>query len=180
MIELVSLAEARLAGGRRKTIRAGKLPAAPAQAAQVAPILRGLLAIETDTSEGTFSRLVLAFRSDEAIRRYVDGAELGRYSQIGTVTPDHAIRTKSLPLLLPAPTAGDLDGFARQAAQAVDDYAAATRPISRATMRAWAASRPRSTPCRGCSWCPGSASSPPARAPRTQPSSPIWRRPRSR
>ena len=124
MIELVSLAEARLAGGRRKTIRAGKLPAAPAQAAQVAPILRGLLAIETDTSEGTFSRLVLAFRSDEAIRRYVDGAELGRYSQIGTVTPDHAIRTKSLPLLLPAPTAGDLDGFARQAAQAVDDYAA--------------------------------------------------------
>jgi rhamnose utilization protein RhaD (predicted bifunctional aldolase and dehydrogenase)/NAD(P)-dependent dehydrogenase (short-subunit alcohol dehydrogenase family) len=122
MIALVTLAEERLAKGPRKTIQARALPDGLAEAAQVAPILRGLLAIETDRDEGLYSRFVLTHRSNEAIRRYVDGAELERYGQTGTVTPDHSIRTKSLPLILPAPQAGDPDGFAQAAGRAVEDY----------------------------------------------------------
>ena len=34
---------------------------------------------------------------------YVNGAELGRYSQAGVATPDHAIRTKNYPLIVPPP-----------------------------------------------------------------------------
>src|SRR3546814_2553028 len=45
-----------------------------------------------------------------------------RYSQAGTVTPDHVIRTKPWPLVLPAPEAGKLDAFAAAAQKAVDGY----------------------------------------------------------
>ena len=67
------------------------------------------------------ARVVLAFRTSEAIRAYVDGAEVSRYSQQGVVTPDHTIRTKNWPLVLPAPEAG-LGGFAMDAWTAVDEF----------------------------------------------------------
>ena len=53
------------------------------------------------------------------ILNYVNGAELGRYSQIGVVTPDHNIRTKNMPLLLPAAAEGRLDGFRAAASAAL-------------------------------------------------------------
>ncbi|MEE8506508.1 MAG: SDR family oxidoreductase [Kiloniellales bacterium] len=43
------------------------------------------------------------------------------------MTPDHAIRTKPTPVIVPPPKAGDLDGFAEAAAAAVKDYAARYR-----------------------------------------------------
>lgn len=57
----------------------------------------------------------------------MNGAELGRYSQAGTVTPDHAIRTKRTPLILPPPDAGDLAGFADAARRAAGEYRDAYR-----------------------------------------------------
>ena len=122
MISLVSLAESRLKQGTRKALVQAKLPAEIAPASEVAPILRGLIANPVDSPQGRFQRFILAFRSDERIRAYVDGAELERYSQQGTVTPDHAIRTKPKPLLVPAPEAGQLDRFAAAAADAVAAY----------------------------------------------------------
>ena len=53
-------------------------------------------------------RQILCFRSNPAILEYVNGAELRRYSQQGVVTPDHTIRTKNWPLVVPAPEAGKL------------------------------------------------------------------------
>ena len=47
---------------------------------------------------------------------------MNRYSQKGTVTPDHVIRTKQNPLIVPAPDANDLDGFANAAKKALDAY----------------------------------------------------------
>jgi rhamnose utilization protein RhaD (predicted bifunctional aldolase and dehydrogenase)/NAD(P)-dependent dehydrogenase (short-subunit alcohol dehydrogenase family) len=110
MIAMVTLAEERLQQGRKSVVFAARpVPAAPPSAATIAPILRG--AVADDLGEGYFRRMVLDFRTSPAILGYVNGADLGRYSQIGTVTPDHTIRTKNWPLIVPAPDAADLPGF---------------------------------------------------------------------
>jgi len=108
MIEFVTMAEARL-GKNRKTLAQAKLPAKLASVAEIAPILRGAVALERNEMAGQVKRQILCFRSNSAILNYVNGAELARYSQIGVVTPDHTIRTKNWPLILPAPEEGKLD-----------------------------------------------------------------------
>ena len=67
---------------------------------------------------------MLEFRTGAEILNYVNGADVGSYSQRGVVTPDHVIRTKNLPLLVPAPEAGKLDDFATAVRAAVADYVA--------------------------------------------------------
>ena len=124
MIALVSLAEARLARGRRTVFAAAKLPAKRAAPAALAPLLRGLTRIENSDRHGAAGRFVLAFRSGGAIDDFVGGAELARYAGAGVVTPDHAIRTKPWPLVLPSPEAGRLDDFAAAAARAIAAYKA--------------------------------------------------------
>ncbi|HEX3484389.1 MAG TPA: bifunctional aldolase/short-chain dehydrogenase [Micropepsaceae bacterium] len=123
MIEMVSRAEARLARGT-KTMAQVQLPAALACVAEIAPILRGALALENSPREGTAKRQILCFRSNEKILAYVNGADLARYSQIGVATPDHTIRTKNWPLLVPAPEAGRLDAWAASVREAVDGFVA--------------------------------------------------------
>lgn len=122
MIELVSLAEKELAKGADRKLVQVKLPAQMASAADIAPILRGLLASATDKDEGRWARVVLDHRATPAVLEYVNGAELARYSQQGPVTPDHVIRTKPLPLILPTPEAGKLDDFATAARAAIDGF----------------------------------------------------------
>ncbi len=120
MIGLVTLAEQRLAKGRKKVFAAAALPTI-APVADVAPIVRGLLALRAEDPDAEPGRVVLAFRTSDLIRRYVDGAELARYSQQGVATPDHTIRTKNWPVILPAPEAG-LAGYAMAAWTAVDEF----------------------------------------------------------
>jgi rhamnose utilization protein RhaD (predicted bifunctional aldolase and dehydrogenase)/NAD(P)-dependent dehydrogenase (short-subunit alcohol dehydrogenase family) len=122
MIELVTLAEARLAKGRKRQASV-KLPERLATVAEVAPLLRGLAAIPTAPDDGVWKRWVLEFRGSETARAFVAGAELSRYAQAGTVTPDHVIRTKPKPLILPAPKSGELAGFAAAAKAAFAAYA---------------------------------------------------------
>lgn len=122
MIELVSLAEKELAKGADRKLVQIKLPAKVASAADIAPILRGLLATATDKDEGRWSRVVLDHRATPTVLEYVNGAELARYSQQGPVTPDHVIRTKPLPLILPTPEAGKLEDFAKAARAAIDGF----------------------------------------------------------
>jgi rhamnose utilization protein RhaD (predicted bifunctional aldolase and dehydrogenase)/NAD(P)-dependent dehydrogenase (short-subunit alcohol dehydrogenase family) len=124
MIAHVSRAEARLAKGRRNVFASAALPAAPASPAEVAPIVRGAAAVAPVHPGGEPRRFILNFRSNAEIRNYVDGTDLADYAQRGVVTPDHVIRTKNLPLLVPAPQAGKLDDFAAKVREAVADYAA--------------------------------------------------------
>lgn len=121
MIEMVSLAEDRIAARRSQTIVPADIPGGIATVAQVAPILRGLCAEE---SGDDFRRLVMDFRTSDAIRTFVDGAELDRYGQQGTVTPDHVIRTKHKPLIVRPPRADGLDSFREKAVKAVEAYIA--------------------------------------------------------
>jgi rhamnose utilization protein RhaD (predicted bifunctional aldolase and dehydrogenase)/NAD(P)-dependent dehydrogenase (short-subunit alcohol dehydrogenase family) len=144
MIAHVSRAEARLATGRRNVFAAARLGDRPlasnfgpnlggtsegsdplcASAAEVAPILRGAVAVKPAKAGDEPKRFVLDFRTNAEVRNYVDGADLADYAQRGVVTPDHIIRTKNLPLIVPAPEAGRLDDFARAVRDAVADYVA--------------------------------------------------------
>ena len=122
MIALVSLAEARLRRRRRKVFKSSRIPPGVTRAADVGPILRGLLAEPLNGDATEWRRTILDFRTDRHIRNYVDGADVTRYSQVGVVTPDHTIRTKNWPLVLPAPLAGELDTFTREAKRRIGRY----------------------------------------------------------
>ena len=124
MIKLVSMAEDRLKQGRRQVFQSAPLPASLADVADVGPIIRGALALESDAAPGGYKRVVLNCRSGAAIRNYVDGGDLLRCANEGVVTPDHSIRTKGTPLILAAPKAGDLVDFAANTKAAVSEYAA--------------------------------------------------------
>jgi len=123
MIEFVTLAEGRLQRNR-KVLKQAALPAQIAGVAQIAPILRGAVALEKHAASGSAKRQVLEFRSNPVILNYVNGADVARYSQVGVVTPDHTIRTKNWPLLVPAPDAGKLEDWAGAVKTAVDAYVA--------------------------------------------------------
>ena len=117
MIALVSRAEAHLAAAPAKVFASAVLPDRPARPEEIAPLLRGLLARPPAAPDGEPGRFLLAFRGGAHVRRFVDGAEVSRYALAGTVTPDHSLRVKSWPVLLPP--AGALETFARGAEAAI-------------------------------------------------------------
>src|ERR1700722_9836908 len=123
MIEMVTLAEEHLQRGR-KSFAVGALPEKLARTSEIAPILRGACAIARNATAGIVKRQILCFRASDAILSYVNGAELRRYSQQGVVTPDHTIRTKNWPLLVPAPEAGNLDTWRADVEKAVEKFVA--------------------------------------------------------
>jgi rhamnose utilization protein RhaD (predicted bifunctional aldolase and dehydrogenase)/NAD(P)-dependent dehydrogenase (short-subunit alcohol dehydrogenase family) len=122
MIALVTLAEERLARGRKAVFESARLPQPLATPIDVAPVLRGVMSLKDDRSEGAWRRLILEFRSNPAVLDFVNGAEILRYSQAGVVTPDHTIRTKNWPLVVPAPESGKGLEFKRGAQKAVTAF----------------------------------------------------------
>jgi rhamnose utilization protein RhaD (predicted bifunctional aldolase and dehydrogenase)/NAD(P)-dependent dehydrogenase (short-subunit alcohol dehydrogenase family) len=122
MVAAVSLAEERLAHRRTIAFPAAHLPDAIADVAEVAPILRGACAIASPNEAGAFKRFVLEFRTGPAVLDYVNGAELRRYGQAGVATPDHTIRTKNYPLIVPPPEEGGLDRFKTAVREAVERF----------------------------------------------------------
>ncbi|MGZ5960749.1 MAG: bifunctional aldolase/short-chain dehydrogenase [Rhizomicrobium sp.] len=123
MIEFVTMAEVRLAKNR-KSLAPAELPKNIARLSDIAPILRGAVAIERNEMAGTVKRQILCFRTSPAILAYVNGADLARYSQQGVVTPDHTIRTKNWPLIVPAPDAHKLDDWKKDVTAAVEAFVA--------------------------------------------------------
>ncbi len=172
MIACVTLAEAAPGAGRQDVRRGGparedrdrcRCRANPDAAPAPCP---------TTDGEGAHKRPILDFRTSDAIRAFVDGADLTRTARAGTVTPDHVIRIKPWPLIVPAPDAGNIAAFeqaARAAAQAV------RRRLHRLFRGAQERAR-RAPPCtippRASRWCRASACSAWARAPRTRRSPP--------
>jgi rhamnose utilization protein RhaD (predicted bifunctional aldolase and dehydrogenase)/NAD(P)-dependent dehydrogenase (short-subunit alcohol dehydrogenase family) len=128
MIEFVTLAEERLRKKGNAKLPGAKLPDRIASLSDVAPIIRGVCTLRDASGEGAHKRLVLDFRSNDTILNYVNGKDVKRYARAGVITPDHVIRTKPSPLVLPAPEVGKLADF-KSAAQAaartfMDEYAA--------------------------------------------------------
>jgi rhamnose utilization protein RhaD (predicted bifunctional aldolase and dehydrogenase) len=135
MIEMVSLAEERLARRRNVIFIARGLPGRVAAVAETAPILRGACSRPNDTLAGAHLRLVMEHRAGPMVLDYVNGAELERYAGAGVVTPDHTIRTKNYPLIVPPPEAGRLDDFARAARAAASRWPRRRPRCSRKTAR---------------------------------------------
>ena len=96
------------------------LPEQAAPVGEVAPVLRGLLA--SDEASGNHGTWLLDHRTSPEILDYVNGEDLERCSQQGTVTPDHVIRTKPLPWIAPAPSSEDVSGFAEAARTSLARY----------------------------------------------------------
>ena len=106
-IELVSLAETRIArtwfGPRRPAARS------TIDASGLAATLRGRLSQRR--------HMIVRYDASERVRAFVDRPDIARISQQGPATPDHVLRTKRLPLVLPSADSADV-------AQAVTRYEA--------------------------------------------------------
>lgn len=111
MIEFVALAENRLRKNRKAVFAAAKLPQRIAPAIDVAPILRGACTLRDGGGEGAHRRPILEFRAGDTILNFVNGKDVAAYARAGVITPDHVIRTKPWPLIVPAPQDGKLDAF---------------------------------------------------------------------
>jgi rhamnose utilization protein RhaD (predicted bifunctional aldolase and dehydrogenase)/NAD(P)-dependent dehydrogenase (short-subunit alcohol dehydrogenase family) len=127
MIEMVSRAEDRLQKNRKAVFVTAQLPQRIAALAGVAPVVRGACALKDERVEGAWRRLVLHFRFDAAILAFVNGKEVSRYAQEGVITPDHTIRSKNWPLILPPPEDGKLAAFKSAAHTAANAFAARYR-----------------------------------------------------
>jgi rhamnose utilization protein RhaD (predicted bifunctional aldolase and dehydrogenase)/NAD(P)-dependent dehydrogenase (short-subunit alcohol dehydrogenase family) len=117
MIEMVTLAEDFIARNTKPRIIV-TLSRETEPVAAVAPIVRGACSQKDDKIEGAWRRLVLDFRGGATLVSALQ-SDLARLSQGGLVTPDHTIRTKNWPLVLPHPDAGKLDDFAQATREAV-------------------------------------------------------------
>jgi rhamnose utilization protein RhaD (predicted bifunctional aldolase and dehydrogenase)/NAD(P)-dependent dehydrogenase (short-subunit alcohol dehydrogenase family) len=128
MIEFVTRAENHLKKNRNAVFVGAKLPQQIAPVIEVAPILRSACTLLDADGEGAHQRPILEFRASEAILNFVNGRQIARYARAGVVTPDHVIRTKPWPLIVPAPQKGKLGDFKRAAQKAaqkfIDDYKA--------------------------------------------------------
>ena len=124
MIAMVSRAEEFI--GRRRTSVAAAAPARrkAADVAQIAQIVRGACSAKDNAVEGAWRRLIVEFRASDAVLNFTASKDLARLSQTGVVTPDHTIRTKNWPLVLPAPESGKLPDFARAARTAAAAFTA--------------------------------------------------------
>ena len=73
------------------------------QAAALAPVLRGFCSsadIRTNGSEGQFS-MIGHFSDDERVLEFINSNDLSRLAPMGTSCPDHFLRTKISPMILP-------------------------------------------------------------------------------
>jgi rhamnose utilization protein RhaD (predicted bifunctional aldolase and dehydrogenase)/NAD(P)-dependent dehydrogenase (short-subunit alcohol dehydrogenase family) len=124
MIEMVSRAEEFVARRRKSVVAPAPARRGTADVAKIAPIVRGACSEKDKTIEGAWCRLLLEFRATDAVLDFVNARDLARTSQAGVVTPDHTIRTKNWPLVLPAPDPEKLADFARAARDTANLFAA--------------------------------------------------------
>jgi rhamnose utilization protein RhaD (predicted bifunctional aldolase and dehydrogenase)/NAD(P)-dependent dehydrogenase (short-subunit alcohol dehydrogenase family) len=123
MIAMVSLAEDFIARHRRSVAVASAPPRNLATVAEIAPIVRGACSEKDAKIEGAWRRPIVDFRAGNAVLNFLQNKDLARLSESGALTPDHTIRTKNWPLVLPPPEPGRLDGFARAAKVAASGFA---------------------------------------------------------
>ena len=70
------------------------------QAAMLAPVLRGFCSSKT--------KMIGHFTDDDRVLEFINSNDLGRLAPLGTSCPDHFLRTKISPLVLPLEAADDL------------------------------------------------------------------------
>jgi rhamnose utilization protein RhaD (predicted bifunctional aldolase and dehydrogenase)/NAD(P)-dependent dehydrogenase (short-subunit alcohol dehydrogenase family) len=120
MIKLVSMAEDYIAAQPVYAPKSITFKGTPAALDQVLPIVRGACSRAGDG--GAYDRLVLDFRASDRILDYVNQADIAARGARGVMTPDHIIRTKNTPLILPCALADDLENYGDSVRDAVTNY----------------------------------------------------------
>ena len=118
-IEAVQQAEDFIASHDTKTlspVATGTPASGDEMLSAIAPCLRGLYTEETGQS------WVIHYREDPIARDFASSKECADWSQIGTATPDHVIRTKQKPLLLNPKHIGDLEELREEIASALEEF----------------------------------------------------------
>ena len=82
----------------------------------IGPCLRGLF------SEETGQNWLIHYREDSAACAFASSLECKDWSQIGTATPDHVIRTKQKPLLLNPKHLNDPEKLRKEISGALEEY----------------------------------------------------------
>ena len=82
----------------------------------VGPLLRGIYREKSDCS------WLIHCRENSAGLDFSSSEECATWSQIGTATPDHVIRTKQKPLLLSPQNLDDTDKLRQEISQSIDKY----------------------------------------------------------
>lgn len=122
MIGAVSELEDRIEQGGKKAFPAVDLPVDLLPLEEVAPVIRGACVAEKTPGSKDYESFILDFRTSPEIMEYVNSSDLESTARKGTMTPDFIIRTKNLPLIVPAPDATDPEGFRKAVQNAVEDY----------------------------------------------------------
>lgn len=120
MIKLVSMAEKYIAAKPVYKPTKAHMNARAAKVADIAPIIRG--ACSVDNGGGAYARLVLDFRTSRKIRAFVDSEHIAKDGRRGVMTPDHIIRTKNKPLILPFAAALGMDDYQKTVIKEVAKY----------------------------------------------------------
>jgi len=125
MIAAIDRAEKRIAQGRPRPFgnASAELPAGLASIADIAPILRGAIALP-GTGEGRPRRFVIEHRSSDDILDFCGAPNAAALVRRGNATPEHVIHIKRYGVALPAPKANGVDLWAKQVKEAVASYAA--------------------------------------------------------
>ena len=123
MIAKIDKAERRIAAGRARPFSSIAVPASLATAADVAPVLRGAIAIDTGV-EGMPKRFVLEHRAGERVLEFCNAETVESLVRRGNATPEHVLHIKRFGVALPAPIAGELDEWAEKVRAAVAGYQA--------------------------------------------------------
>ena len=104
MIDAISVAEKKLATGKRHAFKSVSVTPRLKNVSSLAPIIRGVCVSQGERigkeKIDLRNKLILESRTTDRILEFVNGKELERYSQAGVATPDHVIRTKNHPLIL--------------------------------------------------------------------------------
>jgi rhamnose utilization protein RhaD (predicted bifunctional aldolase and dehydrogenase)/NAD(P)-dependent dehydrogenase (short-subunit alcohol dehydrogenase family) len=122
MIHYVTIAEDYVKQSGTNPFTPARLPARLAKPADIAPLLRGAVAV--DRGEGRFDRMVGEFRTSPAILDFVNASQVADMARRGVSTPDLSIRIKTGPMVLPAPDADALDGYRQVIVDSVAAFAA--------------------------------------------------------
>jgi rhamnose utilization protein RhaD (predicted bifunctional aldolase and dehydrogenase)/NAD(P)-dependent dehydrogenase (short-subunit alcohol dehydrogenase family) len=123
MIHYVTIAEDYVRAHARRALTPAKLPENLATPSEIAPLLRGAIAI--NRGDGRYDRMICEFRSSPAILDFVNAAELADLAHRGVSTPDLSIRIKTGPMVLPAPDKARLQAFGAIVRERVEAFAAA-------------------------------------------------------
>jgi rhamnose utilization protein RhaD (predicted bifunctional aldolase and dehydrogenase)/NAD(P)-dependent dehydrogenase (short-subunit alcohol dehydrogenase family) len=125
MIDQVTAAERYLAEQRKPTSRLSRSSPSAEALAAVAPVARGALTRASGRS------WVACFRSTPQLLAFCERDDLDTVTSRGCITPDHVIRTKSRPMVIAAPVAGDAAALRSQVEAALEKYAEGYRDYFR-------------------------------------------------